>query len=206
MITAIILAAGKGERMGRLKQLLPWAHTTLLGKVVENVRGSRLLGDILLVVGYRAEEVLRGIPLEGLRVVRNPQYAEGMSSSLKAALRHLSPTTRAIMVILGDQPLIGAEIIDLLLKSYLSHSPPKGIVYPTYQGRRGHPVIIDRKYEPEMRDLEGDKGCREIIAAHPEDSLPVPVDTAAVLQDIDQPADLEEIRSLMEKGDEAHGL
>lgn len=192
MIAAIILAAGESRRMGQMKQLLPWGATTILGNVIENVRASRV-DEVILVVGYRAEEVLAAISYSGIKVKINPLYQQGMSSSIRAGLQAISDNTQAVLLVLGDLPLVSSETINKLIYAYERFRSDKRIIVPTYQGQRGHPVILDLKYRDDIMQLTGDLGCRQIITAHPHDILELEVDTPSILQDIDLPGDLANI-------------
>jgi len=91
------------------------------------------------------------------------------------------------MLALGDQPLVDSQTINRLIEEFYNHD--KGIAVPTYQGRRGHPIIFAIKYKPELLELEGDIGGREIIKNHPDDILEVAVDSESVIADIDTRAD-----------------
>jgi len=199
MISAIILAAGESRRMEQLKQLLPWGATTILGQVIENVRASRV-DEVVLVVGYKAEEVLAVVshPGIGIKVKINPSYQQGMSSSIQAGLQAIGSKAQAVLLVLGDQPLVSSETINKLIAAYQSQRKDKGIIVPVYQGERGHPVILDLKYKAEIMQLRGDTGCRQIIATYPQDILEIEVDTASILQDIDVPDDLANILRIKE--------
>jgi len=197
MISAIILAAGESRRMEQLKQLLPWGATTILGQVIENVRASRV-DEVVLVVGYKAEEVLAVVSHPGIKVKINPSYQQGMSSSIQAGLQAIGSNAQAVLLVLGDQPLVSSETINKLIAAYQSQRKDKGIIVPVYQGERGHPVILDLKYKAEIMQLRGDTGCRQIIATYPPDILEIEVDTSSILQDIDVPDDLANILRIKE--------
>jgi molybdenum cofactor cytidylyltransferase len=188
MISAIILAAGESRRMGRLKQLLPWGATTILGQVIENVRASKV-DELILVVGYRAEEILAKVSHSGIKVKINPSYHEGLSSSIRVGLQAIDVASQAVLLVMGDQPLVSSDTMNKLIGTYQGHRWNKGIVVPIHRGRRGHPVIMDLKYKDDMMALDGDIGCRQILDNYPQDVLEIEVDTGAILQDIDIPED-----------------
>jgi molybdenum cofactor cytidylyltransferase len=190
MISAIVLAAGEGRRMGQLKQLLPWGTSTILEQVIKNVRASKV-DEIVLVVGYRAGDVLENISLSGIKVKVNYQYFQGMSSSIQVGLQAINPETQAVLLVLGDLPLVTHEIINRIIEAYRNHKDKKGIILPVHKGMRGHPVIIDLKYREEIMQLRGDIGCRQIIDAHSQDVLSLEMPTPAILHDIDEPSDLD---------------
>jgi len=186
MIWAVILAAGKSERMGSAKLLLPVGKRALIETVVRGVLNARPDG-VLVVLGSdrnKLEPVIRNYPV---RTVFNPNFARGMLSSVKCGFEAVPPEARAVLVYLGDQPAppasIGSRIIDAFRKT------GKGIILPAYRGRRGHPVLVDLKYRDEVAKLDPNVGLRQLLSAHPDDVLEVKVRTAAVLKDIDTPED-----------------
>jgi len=130
-----------------------------------------------------------------VKVVINPHFREGMSTSIRQGLLALAPNTRGFFICLGDQPGIGKAIIDRLMQEFERHYPEKNIIVPTYRGSRGHPVLFSMKYRKDALALRGDIGCRALLADHPDDLLAVEVDTEAVLADIDSPEDLHRLRS-----------
>ena len=182
MISAIILAAGRSERMSGLKQLMPWRQSTVLEQTVDNFLGSTA-NEVIVVMGYRAEEVRRALAAKPVRWVINPDYEQGMSASIIAGLSLVDDQTQAVMLALGDQPLINSQTISRLIGEFSSGD--KGIVIPTYRGKRGHPVIFAMTYKEQLLQLKGDIGGRQIIARYPEDTLEVAVDCEGVCIDID---------------------
>lgn len=171
--------------MGRPKQLLPWGASTMLGRTLHNLRQSDV-DDIVVVSGHRAEEVAAVARDHGVRTVHNPDYAEGeMLSSLQAALPHLSGTADAVLVVLADQPLVGAPLINQILDAYRSGGGD--LVAPAYRGRRGNPVLIGRRYFDEVSDLPWGEAPRALLRRHTADLHLVPVDSEAILLDIDRP-------------------
>lgn len=189
-ISALLLAAGESQRMGRPKQLLPLGESTLIEVALENLLRSRLQ-EVIVVLGFMAEEIRPRVETKGVRVAVNPHYKEGMASSLRVGLEALDPRAGGILVALADQPFIPPEVIDRLIEAFQRTS--KGIVVPVFQGRRGHPVIFHRRYEEELRCLSGDQGGRELLQRKPGELLEVDVDCPGVLQDIDT---LEDYRRL----------
>lgn len=159
-VSGIILAAGKAERMDKAKQLLPFRGTTILGQVSKNASESSL-HEVLVVLGYAAEEIRQVIDFGRAQIVINPNYADGQSASLKAGLSAILDESVAALFLLGDQPLIGAEVIDAILERY--RVAPAPIVIPTYSGTRGNPVLIDRALFPRIKSLKGDVGARVLF-------------------------------------------
>jgi molybdenum cofactor cytidylyltransferase len=192
-ISALLLAAGRGERMGGVKQLLSLGVGRMIEAALDNLHSSRC-DEIIVVLGFAAAKVR---PLvEGkdrVKVVINPRFAEGMSTSIHEGLHAVNPRAAGILIALADQPFIPPEVMNELIDQFATGA--KGIVLPVYQGKRGHPVILDRKkYEAELLGLQGDVGGREIVRKHPEDVLEVAVASKGVVIDIDAPEDYQGIQ------------
>jgi molybdenum cofactor cytidylyltransferase len=186
MIWAVVPAAGKSERMGRPKMLLPFGRKTLIEKVVSGVMKFSIDG-ILVVVGAQRgeiEQLLRAYPVKS---VFNPDFEQGMLSSIQKGLNELPGEAQAVLVVLGDQPQTPASVAERIIAGF--EQSGKGIILPTYRGRRGHPTLIDLKYKGEIMSLDPAVGLRQLLLRHPDDILEVPVRTSSVLHDIDRPGD-----------------
>jgi molybdenum cofactor cytidylyltransferase len=192
-ITGLVLAAGESRRMGVTKQLLPFGHNTILGQVIRNALESNL-DEIIVVLGYQAQEIGQNISDAPVKVVVNPEFREGLSSSIKKGLSNITETS-AVMILLGDQPLVGKEIINRLLAEL--GRGDRGIIVPVYDNIRGHPVIFTPLYRDELLALQGDVGGKEIVRAHPEDVTEVNIDSEAVICDID---DRDDYQTQLESG------
>jgi molybdenum cofactor cytidylyltransferase len=182
MISAILLAAGQSKRMGELKQLMPFGQSTIVEQAVDNLLSSAV-DEVIVVVGYKARDVTRAIAAKPIKLVINPDYEQGMSTSIIAGLKSVHSRTQGVMLALGDQPLVNSQIINRLIEEFYNHD--KGIVVPTYQGRRGHPIIFAIKYKEQLLELSGDMGGRQIIENHPDDVLEVAVDSESIVADFD---------------------
>jgi molybdenum cofactor cytidylyltransferase len=188
---AVILAAGRSSRMGEAKQLLRLGEHTVLGQVLENVRGSGVK-DIVLVLGHEAEKIRERISTENLNVVINESYQQGMGTSLRAGLAALPPGVDAALIILADQPFIRPKTLGLIMDQYKRSSAQ--IVIPTYKGFRGNPVLLDRSVFSEVMALTGDIGCRAIFGNHLEGIVKQPVEDIGILLDLDDREDFELMR------------
>ena len=155
-------------------------------QAIDNLLSSAV-NEVVVVVGYKAEEVIRTIGARPAKLVINPDYERGMSTSISAGLNHVDNGARAVILALGDQPLIDKQTINRLIEEF-SRSD-KGIIVPTYLCRRGHPVIFAAKYKEELLKLRGDVGGKQIIKDHPEDILEVAVSSESILTDIDTVSD-----------------
>jgi molybdenum cofactor cytidylyltransferase len=186
-ISAIVLAAGMATRMGRLKQLLPFRGKILLEHVLDTLRSAGV-EEIVVVLGFQADQIRSQVPLDSFKVVLNAAYREGMASSLQAGIAALSPDREAALIMLADQPLVQPGTIHQLMAAYRQARLPFTI--PVYDGQRGNPVLIDRTVFPDIFQLSGDTGCRKLFPAYREQILEVPVDDPGVLLDIDTQEDL----------------
>ncbi len=189
MIWILILAAGESRRMGSPKMALPFRGKTIIQKVADGALESGADG-VAVVTGAdrdRVEEYLKDYPV---RLIYNPDFRLGMLSSVQRGWAGLPPSTRKVVVMLGDQPGIPPGLVDRLIAR--SGRCKKGIILPVYQGKRGHPVLIDARYRVEVMMLKSDAGLRSLMTLHPEDVEELPVNTSSILEDIDTRADYEQ--------------
>lgn len=164
-LAAIVLAAGTSRRMGTQKLLLSLGGSPLVQIVVEAANAS-VVDLVVVVLGHDAGNVRRALPVGRQRDIFNPDFETGMASSLRAGIRALPSETAGAIVLLGDQPLIDSATIDVVCKT--ATACPQGIVVPTYQGRRGHPVYFPARLFQEIAGIVGDEGARSIIRRHPD--------------------------------------
>ncbi len=183
-VGAVVLAAGMSARMGRSKVLLPWDGRTVIESIVARLVPARF-HEIVVVTGYRGGDVARALKHLPVRTVHNPGYVAGeMVSSLQTGLRDLAPTTAACLVVLGDQPSLDGRVISRVLEAYATGQG--NIVMPKYRGQRGHPVLFDRRFWPELLALETG-APRDVIHRHPDQLAIIEADTDSILRDIDTP-------------------
>ena len=181
-VSAILLAAGESKRMGRLKQLLPLGKTSVVEQAIDNLLNSEVI-EVIVVVGYRAEEIIKKIATKPVKIALNPIYHQGISTSIITGLNLVDARAGAIMLALADQPFIDSQTINKLIDEFCDHN--KGIAIPTCQNQRGHPIIFAIKYKQELSRLKGDIGGRQIIERHPDDILEVAVTSPGINIDID---------------------
>ena len=186
MVSVILLAAGKSKRMGRPKQLLPFRGSTVLEQIIKNLSESNL-DELIVVTGYQAEKIAQRITDKQIKIAVNREFQRGIGSSIKSGLAQVSDRSDAIMVVLGDQPLIEKDTINPLIQTF--SMTDQGILVPIYQGIRGHPVIFDAKYKDELLRLPDEVGGRKLIKEHSEDVLKIEVDTESVIVDVDTRGD-----------------
>ena len=181
LVSAILLAAGKSERMGQNKLLLPFGGRTVIQRTLDSLIASHA-GEVIVVLGSKAQEINQSIGGRRALVVLNPNYARGMSTSFITGLGMVNSRARFVMVALGDQPLITPRVYNQLIEAALGSD--KGIILPVYKGERGNPIVISTRYRAEMLKQTGDIGGRELLKAHPEDALEVLVDCEGVVVNI----------------------
>ncbi|HLN20145.1 MAG TPA: nucleotidyltransferase family protein [Bacteroidales bacterium] len=190
-IWAVILAAGESKRMGTAKMLLPFNGSTIIGNVIKNILDAGANG-IIVVLGAESERIISEIRKYSVNFCINERFTEGMLSSVICGIENLPPECSSVMIQPGDQPLIKAETIKSLIDG--KENSEFGIVVPVCNKKRGHPVVIDRKYSGEIRNLDSGKGLRSLLLLHPADVLEVETGDTGVLKDFDTYGDyLDEI-------------
>lgn len=187
-VAAVILAAGASTRMGRPKLLLEWQGRTLLKRVVETALASGLQ-EITVVTGPETQRMADELTDLPVRLVENPDYAQGMSTSLRAGLAGLSDEIAAALILLADQPLVTVDVIRALIDEYDRTGGP--IVQPVYGDQPGNPVLFDRSLFGELQAQQGDQGGREVVRRRREQVRRVQFEDASFQQDVDTPADYE---------------
>jgi molybdenum cofactor cytidylyltransferase len=192
-VAAIVLAAGRSTRMGGPNKLLAEIDGRKLVRIAAEQALSSKASEVIVVTGHQFELVEQA--LEGLKVrlVRNPDFAGGLASSVKAGIAAVSDNADGALICLGDMPLIDAKLIDRLIEAF---APDRGnlIVVPTSEGRRGNPVLWSRRFFKELMTLEGDVGARHLVTKHAEAVAEVPVEGQGAFLDIDTPQALESAR------------
>jgi len=186
MICAIVPAAGASRRMGTQKLLLPYAGTTVIGHVVDQLLAAALDG-VYVVVGHDAERVIAELARRAVHVVVNPDRDADMLSSVRCGLRALPPQCTAALVALGDQPSVTAGLVDRIVRAHAATG--RRIVVPTHNARRGHPLLFSLAWRDEVLTRFADLGLRGLLRAHGDDILDLPCDSPAVLSDVDTPED-----------------
>lgn len=195
MISALVLAAGRATRMGQPKQLLRIAGETLVHRAARTALSAGV-DDVVVVVGNAAEEVCADLADLPLRTILNPDYADGMATSLRAGVRALAADSEAVVVLLADQPLLESRIVAALVERFRRSDAP--LVVPLYAGRRGNPVLFARALYGELAQVSGDAGARELVAAHLAEAAQVELDEPAAQMDVDTWEEYEWVKALVE--------
>ncbi len=188
-IAGVILAAGDSERLGRPKQLLSWQGKPFVCQVALNALEAGLL-PLVVVTGANHGEVenaLYGLPL---KIIYNPDWASGQSTSMKAGLHALPARCGGVMLLLSDQPQISPLLIRSLIETFARHHKP--ITAPLVGGSRGNPVLFSRETFSALEKVMGDVGGRPLFKDFEVDWLPW-ID-ARILMDVDDESDLEALR------------
>ena len=192
-IGAVLLAAGRSTRMGAANKLLAELDgAPMVARVAQRLLASRAR-PIIAVLGNQAEAVDAALGKLPVERVRNPEFIQGLSTSLKRGIVALPPDLDGALVCLGDMPLISGRHIDRLVAAF---NPLEGraIIVPTRRGKRGNPVLWSKRFFPEMAELAGDVGAKHLIGEHTELVSEVEMDDDAILVDIDTPEALEALR------------
>jgi molybdenum cofactor cytidylyltransferase len=196
-VAAVILAAGRGTRFGVEPKLLAQLDGKPLVRHVAEAAAGSSARPVLAVAGHRAGEVeshLAGLPLT---IVRNPDYAQGLSTSLKAGFLALPGSAPGAIVLLGDMPRVSAALIDALCAAWAEAGAPAALV-PVFRGRRGNPAVLSATLRPAIMDLSGDAGAGPILRGR-EDVVEWATDDPAVVQDVDTPEALGALGNLPER-------
>ncbi len=194
----IILAAGMSTRFGDPKQLQKLKDRYLLDWVLDAALSSQLEG-LILVLGHHFEAIRKtlagSLHHPRLQVVFNPRFAKGQSESLRTGLAQVKSDFPSVMFLLGDQPLMNGKVIDLLLDRFWAS--PQDICVPVCQGQRRNPAIFSRVFFDRLMAIEGDRGARKLIRAHPASVLAVEIDDPVCFSDVDTEKDLADLTSLL---------
>jgi len=188
----MVLAAGSSARMGGSNKLLERIDNVPMVETVVRAALASSADEVVVITGEDRDGVeacLAGLPV---RLVWNPQHAGGLSTSLQAGVSALPTGTRAVAVCLGDMPLVRPAHIDTLIRAFLADSEGS-IFVPTWQGKRGNPVLWTVDLLPEIGTLTGDVGVKALMDRHPTKVREVPVDTSGILTDVDTPEALREL-------------
>jgi molybdenum cofactor cytidylyltransferase len=191
-IAAIILAAGRSTRMGSNKLMEDLKGKPLLRHVAEAALASQAR-PVLVVTGHEHQRVHAALGGLDVTFVHNPDYADGLSTSLKAGVAALAANVTGVVVMLGDMPMVTSETIIKVIAA-LEASPHRIAAVPVHDGEWGNPVLLSRALFAEVEHLQGDSGARKLLAARVGDVLEVAVPSDAVLIDMDTPAALAKAR------------
>jgi molybdenum cofactor cytidylyltransferase len=189
-VMGVVLAAGKATRMQGSKVMRPVGGRPMVERVVDAALASRLAGTVV-VVGNDADAVRQILGDRAIRVVHNPSFAEGLSTSVHAALRAIGPDADAALFLLADQPFVTAALIDRLLEAFVATGKP--VVRPQVEGSPGNPVLFAARLFPELLREMGDRGGRDVVRRHRDEVCFVAVDDPQICLDIDSLEEYERV-------------
>jgi molybdenum cofactor cytidylyltransferase len=185
-IWAVILAAGESKRMGRPKLIMPFGDSTIIENVINNIPDNLVEGKIIVLGGWM-NEILEVIGSLKVRHCINDDYKKGMLTSVRCGIKALPEDAEAVLIYPGDQPGIPPEVTATLIRE--RGETGKGILISVHEGKRGHPIMIDKKYFSEINTLDERIGLRELTLRHPDDIFEAETGNKIVLRDIDTPED-----------------
>jgi CTP:molybdopterin cytidylyltransferase MocA len=195
-ISAVLLAAGSGSRFGGGKLLAPYRGRPLIEGALANLAEAPV-DETVVVVGDDAGRLRAICEPYGVRIVENPDWRRGQSTSVRAGLLALGPGVRAAVVLLGDQPLVGPGAVERLVAAFERGAK---VAVATYGGRRRNPVLFSREVWPLLlRELSGDEGARTVLRRHPDLVAEVPCDGVGDPADIDTAEDLRSLERMHER-------
>jgi len=183
-IAAVILSAGQSVRMGGFKPLLPLGGAPVIEQVAKLFLGAGI-GHVVVVTGHRASEIHEVVAPLKIKCVKNPDYRQGMFTSVQTGLRNLPHGCAAFFIHPVDIPLVRRHTVKRITTAFLATSP--AILYPTFDERRGHPTLIRADLVPGILAWHGRGGLRTFLQGHDDESLELPVVDEAILLDMDTP-------------------
>jgi molybdenum cofactor cytidylyltransferase len=189
-IAAILLAAGRSTRMGSANKLLADVGGKPMVRVAAEAALASRARPVLVVTGHQVGDVQAALAGLDLAFAANPDFAKGLSTSLKAGIAAVPAACDGALVLLGDMPQIGASHLDRLIEAFA----PGAVVVPVHEGRQGNPVLWPRDFFPELLRLDGDAGAKGLIAAHRAAVREVEMGTAAIFADVDTLDELQRMR------------
>lgn len=198
LLAAIIVAAGYSFRMKRFKPLLPLGGSTVLEQAVHSFL-DRGIKDIRVVVGHRANELFPVLDRLGVRTIVNTNFSEGMFSSVTVGVKSLPPEVLGFFLLPVDNPIVNSNTLEALQKTFFSTK--LGIIYPSYQGMRGHPPLISSRYINEVLTWNKPGGMRAMLEQYEHDALDVEVVDPGILLDMDT---LEDYHMMLEYCGDIH--
>jgi CTP:molybdopterin cytidylyltransferase MocA len=195
--TAVVLAAGKGERYDGCKQLAPLRGKPLLQHVLDSVNKINWKFKPLLVLGYESEEISSEIDSTGFRPVINEYWKDGMSTSLTLGVDKTPEASSGYLFFLGDMPLVRPSITRKVLRKVAEGG---SIVAPTFRGKRGFPVYLHSKWKGSLLDeTSGDRGARDLINRNREALTLISTEDRGVIMDVNDKNDLAKIEAYLAK-------
>lgn len=180
-VAAILLAAGRSRRMGAFKPLLPFGGSTVIECCINNLRAADIK-DIIVVAGHRADDIREQLKDLDLSIVVNPDPDSEMSVSIAYGVKQVPGDAKAAIVALVDHPAVPPGVIKILIDEWRRGGK---LIQPEHDGRGGHPVLIDLRFQDELLNLDPERGLRSLFEAHRSEVRRVPVESPYVARDMD---------------------
>ena len=180
-VAAILLAAGQSKRMGAFKPLLPFGHKTVIECCLDYLEKGGV-DTLVVVLGHRADEVREKLKERRVIFALNPDPNSEMGASIAAGLRALSASSAATLIALVDQPAVPPVVISTLIETWQQGAR---LIVPTWEGRGGHPVLVDLSFKPELLNLDAAGGLRSLFDAHRHEVKRLPVNSPFIARDMD---------------------
>lgn len=180
-VSAILLAAGRSQRMGAFKPLLPFGQTTVIRTCIHNLFQAGI-DDVVVVLGYRAEDVQRSLSELSVGFATNPHPDSEMGASIAYGINELLPEAKAALVALADQPAISPDVIRTIVGEWTAGN---SLVVPEFQGRGGHPVLVDLRFRKELLSLDSSGGLKSFLEGHRELVRRLHVNSPFIARDMD---------------------
>ncbi len=192
----LLLAAGQSSRMGPENKLLADFGGKPLVRHVTEVMITAGLDELTVVIGYQADKVAAALADLPVHLLFNTDFADGQGHSVAAGVGGLDSGVTDVLIALGDMPLVSAEMLQKLMAAHLACvDHQRRITLPSCDGKRGNPIIWGGAFFPELKQLRGDAGGRQVLHGHLAAQNPVEISSPAIFCDIDTPADLQAVRT-----------
>ena len=193
-VVAVVLAAGRSLRMGPKNKLLEkLGGKSILHHVITALQESQIK-SIVVVLGHEAAKIKNDLEGEDVTYVMNPDYEQGIGTSISTGIRSVDKSTRGALIMLGDMPVISAKTIDKLVNDFNRNSQAE-IVVPTYEDQPGNPVLWSNRFFPQLSSLSGDRGGKPLIEKNTDVVSFCSVDSESVHLDVDNSDELERLRA-----------
>ena len=180
-IAAILLAAGRSRRMGAFKPLLPFGPTTVIRSCIQNLQAAGI-ESIVVVLGHRADDVRESVKDLNLRFALNPEPESEMSDSIRCGVLELPTETKATLIALTDHPAAPPDAIRAVVQEWrLGHK----LVIPEFEGRGGHPVLVDLRFRDELVNLDTIRGLKSLFDSHKDQVRRLPLNSGYIARDMD---------------------
>jgi molybdenum cofactor cytidylyltransferase len=180
-VAAILLAAGRSKRMGRFKPLLSFGEKTVIESCLDYLRKGGI-ETIVVVGGHRINQLRDKLKPESVIIVENPDPSSEMGQSIACGIKEVPNNFGAVLICLVDHPAVSYQVVQQLIDAWTKGAL---LAVPTWQGRGGHPVLVDQRFRPELLNLPQEGGLKSLFLKHGEHLRRLPVDSPFIARDMD---------------------